>query len=383
MSIASFFSKKRPRDNVTDNAPPLVVLRKPRTLCAWNANSLLNRITKDGKELASFLTNNEEGEAPDVIFVSEVRMPAAGLPSSSSRAASTRRRGELAKNTPTQSREATEITTFFRKYNYRPYWSLADNKYAGTALLVRRDVTPPISIRYSLNMDAPPSTHHVEGRVILATFEDFDLLGTYVPNNGVTEVSFDRRREWDSEIETFLRARQRMLSTMVSSSSTPPTTTITTTATTTMKPLVWLGEMNVAATYDDVGPSPDWFRNKNGQDAININDRGQPGFTINEQNRFKNLLEIGNLVDVYRLIHPTPNWSIDATWRGAPGVDIPNTGRYYDKGMRIDYILVSQELLVAHRVMKANLYGKGGVLRDGFLGSDHCPLLLTIEPVII
>ena len=320
MSIASFFSKKRLRDNVTDNAPPLVVLRKPRTLCAWNANSLLNRITKDGKELASFLTNNEEDDAPDVIFVSEVRMPAAGLPSSSSRAASTRRRGELAKNTPTQSREATEITTFLRKYNYRPDWSLADNKYAGTALLVRRDVTPPISIRYSLNVDAPPSTHHVEGRVILATFEDFDLLGTYVPNNGVTEVSFDRRREWDSEIETFLRARQRMLSTMVSSSSTPQTTTITTTATTTMKPLVWLGDMNVAATSEDVGPSPDWFRNKNGQHAININDRGQPGFTINEQNRFKNLLEIGNLVDVYRLIHPTPNWSICnmawCTWCG-------------------------------------------------------------------
>ena len=64
MSIASFFSKKRPRDNVTDNAPPLVVLRKPRTLCAWNANSLLNRITKDGKELASFLTTTRKAKRP-------------------------------------------------------------------------------------------------------------------------------------------------------------------------------------------------------------------------------------------------------------------------------------------------------------------------------
>ena len=139
----------------------------------------MNRISKDGKDLAAFLTTNnnnnkDEGSAPDVIFVSEVRMPAAGLPSSSSCSKSTtarRRRGELAKNTPTQSREATEITTFLRKYNYRPYWSLADNKYAGTALLVRRDVTPPTSIRYSLdNMDTPPSMiHHVEGRVILAS----------------------------------------------------------------------------------------------------------------------------------------------------------------------------------------------------------------------
>jgi exonuclease III len=140
--------------------------------------------------------------------------------------------------------------------------------------------------------------------------------------------------------------------------------------------------MNVAATWEDDGPSPDLFRNKNGQDAINFNDGVQPGFTINEQNRFKNLLQIGNLVNVYRLIHPTPNWSIDATWRGAPGVDIPNTGRYYGKGMRIDYILVSQELLASHRVMKAK-YGKGGVMRDGFLGSDHCPLLVTIEPIVI
>jgi exonuclease III len=355
----------------------------------------LNRINKDGKDLAAFLTNNEA--APDVIFVSEVRMPAAGLPSSSScsKATTARRRGELAKNTPTQSREATEITTFLRKYNYRPYWSLADNKYAGTALLVRRDVTPPTSIRYSLdNMDTPPSTiHHVEGRVILASFDDFDLLGTYVPNNGVTEISFGRRREWDAEMGTFLRARQQRMSSMASSSSsnssssssTPSTTATaaaaTTTTTTTIKPLVLLGDMNVASTWEDVGPSPNWFRNKNGQDAIHINDRGQPGFTINEQKRFNNLLEIGNLVDAYRLVHPIPNWSIDVTWRGAPGVDIPKISRYYGKGMRIDYILVSQELLASYRVMNASLYGKGGVMRDGFLGSDHCPLLLTIEPI--
>lgn len=94
------------------------------------------------------------------------------------------------------------------------------------ALIVRRDVTPPISIRYSLEMDAVSTTYHAEGRVIVATFEDFDLLGTY-------EVSFDRRREWDAEIETFLRARQQRMS-MAGSST-------TTTIPTTMKPLVWLG----------------------------------------------------------------------------------------------------------------------------------------------
>jgi exonuclease III len=216
------------------------------------------------------------------------------------------------------------------------------------------------------------------------------LLGTYVPNNGVTEISFARRREWDADVETFLRARQQRISTSMASSSSNSSSTPSTTATaaataaaatTTIKPLVWLGDMNVASTWEDVGPSPDWFRNKNGQDAIHINDRGQPGFTINEQKRFNNLLSVGNLVDAYRMIHPIPNWSIDVTWRGTPGVDIPKASRYYGKGMRIDYILVSQELLASYHVMNATLYGKGGVMRDGFLGSDHCPLLLTIEPI--
>ena len=69
MSIASFFTAgaKRPRD---DEQP---TLRQPASLCAWNANSLLNRISKNDKALAAFL----DDEAPDLIFVSEVRAPAA------------------------------------------------------------------------------------------------------------------------------------------------------------------------------------------------------------------------------------------------------------------------------------------------------------------
>ena len=52
-------------------------------------------------------------------------------------------------------------------------------------------------------------------------------------------------------------------------------------------------------------------------------------------------------------------------------------GRYYGKGMRIDYVLVHEAL--AHRVRRAVVLGSGAE-RSGFLGSDHCPLLVELAP---
>lgn len=46
--------------------------------------------------------------------------------------------------------------------------------------------------------------------------------------------------------------------------------------------------------------------------------------------------------------------------------------------MRIDYFLVSRALV--HRVSDVKVFGSGAD-RKGFLGSDHCPLLLTLREV--
>ena len=43
--------------------------------------------------------------------------------------------------------------------------------------------------------------------------------------------------------------------------------------------------------------------------------------------------------------------------------------------MRIDYTLVSASL--ASRIVRAEILGSG-YERDGFLGSDHCPVLLEL-----
>lgn len=43
--------------------------------------------------------------------------------------------------------------------------------------------------------------------------------------------------------------------------------------------------------------------------------------------------------------------------------------------MRIDYFLVSKKLVPS--VKEVKVFGSGAD-REGFLGSDHCPLMLTL-----
>lgn len=64
--------------------------------------------------------------------------------------------------------------------------------------------------------------HETDGRVIVAEFESFRLVNTYVPNNGWKddENGFKRRRKWD----------QRMLDFVLRVSD---------------KPLIWCGDLNV------------------------------------------------------------------------------------------------------------------------------------------
>ena len=78
MSIASFFKRaessgsKRPREE--DDAAPAAPKPHVRTLAAWNANSLIQRIQCNRPDLDRFLREH----SPDVVFISEVRSPALG-----------------------------------------------------------------------------------------------------------------------------------------------------------------------------------------------------------------------------------------------------------------------------------------------------------------
>ncbi|XP_071902057.1 DNA-(apurinic or apyrimidinic site) endonuclease-like isoform X2 [Coffea arabica] len=312
--------------------------KEPLKFLTWNANSFLLRAKNDWPEFSKFVENLD----PDIIAIQEVRMPAAG-----------------SKGTPKNPRELKDDTSSSREEkqvmmralssppfrNYAVWWSLSDFKYAGTALLIKKCFKPQ---KVSFSLDRTGSKHEPEGRVILAEFESFRFLNTYVPNNGWKdeETSFHRRRKWD----------KRMLEFVLQNSD---------------KPLIWCGDLNVSHEAIDVS-HPEFFSaaKLNGYVPPNKEDSGQPGFTLSERKRFGAILKEGKLVDAYRHLHKEKDMERGFSWSGHP------VGKYRGKRMRIDYFIVSEKL--KDRIVSCEMHGQGIEL-DGFYGSDHCPLSLELS----
>ncbi|KAK5777181.1 Exodeoxyribonuclease [Gossypium arboreum] len=321
-----------------DALPEVDVKKEPLKFLTWNANSLLLRVKSNWHEFSNFVSNLD----PDVIAIQEVRMPAAGSKGAP------KKPGEL-KDDTSSSREEKQILMRALSSppfgNYHVWWSLADTKYAGTALLVKKCLRP---LKVSFSLDGTVSKHEPDGRVILAEFETLRILNTYAPNNGWKEEenSFQRRRKWD----------KRLLEFVVQSSD---------------KPLIWCGDLNVS--HEDIDVShPEFFSaaKMNGYVPPNKEDCGQPGFTLAERKRFGAILKEGRLVDAYRYLHKEKDMECGFSWSGHP------IGKYRGKRMRIDYFIVSEKL--KERIAECEMHGKGIEL-EGFYGSDHCPVSLQLS----
>eukprot|EP00249_Psilotum_nudum_P006584 c19905_g1_i1 orf=576-1673(-) len=318
------------------------ISKGPLKLMSWNANSLILRIKNNLEELTSLLQRLD----PDVIAIQEVRIPAAG------RKGEQRNQGEMKDDTSAARDDKQSMMNALSTYplkNYRVWWSLGDTKYAGTALFVK-NCFKPLNIFFSLDKsDAKFPKHETDGRVILAEFDSFHLLNTYVPNNGWKEEEFGflRRRKWDRRITEFVSQ-------------------------TFDKPLIWCGDLNVSHQDIDVS-HPEFFSSAKLQGYIppNSEDRGQPGYTLSERRCFSDMLAQGDLVDSYRWLHKEKDMDRGFTWSGHP------VGKYRGKRMRIDYFLVSKKLLP--RVIKSEIHGHG-IEMEGFCGSDHCPISMELAP---
>ncbi|XP_022923651.1 DNA-(apurinic or apyrimidinic site) lyase [Cucurbita moschata] len=312
--------------------------KEPLKFITWNANSLLLRVKNDWPEFTKFVTNFD----PDIIAIQEVRIPAAGSKGAS------KNQGELKDDTSTSREEKQMLMRALSSppfANYRVWWSLSDSKYAGTALFIKKCFQPK---KVFFNLDRIASKHEVDGRVILAEFEEFRLLNTYSPNNGWKEEenSFKRRRKWD----------KRMLEFVIQSSD---------------KPLIWCGDLNVS--HEDIDVShPEFFSaaKLNGYIPPNKEDCGQPGFTLAERKRFSAILKEGKLIDAYRFLHKEKDMERGFSWSGNP------IGKYRGKRMRIDYFLASESLV--DRIVSCEMHGQGIELQ-GFYGSDHCPVSLELS----
>ena len=186
---------------------------------------------------------------------------------------------------------------------------------------------------------------HKEGRVIIAGYPAFDLVCLYGMWSGVDGPTRSARRvTWDAALLHFItrcRVRNRFV--------------------------VVMGDLNIAPTAADVSHPARFLR--------------IPGFKPDERASFRQIVAAGDLVDAYRHLHPAVGTALTATdatddnvnlvsrdfsWRGSVGF-----GR---SAMRLDHCFVSRELLPF--VVACEVAGDAHM--NGFCGSDHCPVVVTM-----
>ena len=201
---------------------------------------------------------------------------------------------------------------------YHQYWNYAEKKgYSGTAIFTK---TEPLSVTYGFGDDL----HRHEGRVITAEYPDFYLVCCYTPNAQDGLKRIDYRMVWEDDFRAYLRALDQT------------------------KPVVLCGDLNVAHQEIDLkNPGPN---------------RGNAGFSDQERGKMTELLQAG-FVDTFRHLYPDKTGAY-SWW------SYRFNARKNNAGWRIDYFIVSRRL--TDRIAGADIYSE-------ILGSDHCPVALTLE----
>lgn len=201
---------------------------------------------------------------------------------------------------------------------YQSYWNYAEKKgYSGTAIFSK---VKPLSVTYGLGIEE----HDHEGRVITLELESYYLITVYTPNSQEELRRLDYRMKWDDDFRAYLKKLEEK------------------------KPVIVCGDLNVAHKEIDL---------KNPK-----TNRKNAGFTDEERAKFTTLLESG-FTDTFRYFYPKQE-GIYSWW------SYRFKAREKNAGWRIDYFLTSDSL-------KDKL--RGAQIHTDILGSDHCPVELTIE----
>ena len=200
---------------------------------------------------------------------------------------------------------------------YESYWNSADKRgYSGTAIFTRHK---PLSVEMGMGIDV----HDHEGRVITMEMENFFLVTVYTPNaqDGLKRLEY--RMSWDDAFRSYLKRLDKT------------------------KPVIVCGDMNVAHEEIDI---------KNPK-----SNRRNAGFTDEEREKFSDLLASG-FTDTFRHLHPE---EVTYSWWS-----YRFQAREKNAGWRIDYFLASDRL--QPEIESASIH-------TGIMGSDHCPVELTLN----
>lgn len=200
---------------------------------------------------------------------------------------------------------------------YHIYSNAAVKKgYSGVSILSK---TEPIEVKADMDIEE----HDQEGRVLRATYDDFHLITVYTPNSKGSLERLPYREGWDKDFNDYLQELRKT------------------------KPVVVCGDFNVAHQEIDIA------RPKSNYDK-------SPGYTQKEIDGFSRFTQ-NELIDSFRHLHPEEVkyswWSFRAN------------ARANNIGWRLDYFLVDNQL-------EGNL--KKAFILDQVMGSDHCPVGITL-----
>ena len=200
---------------------------------------------------------------------------------------------------------------------YYQYWNYAEKKgYSGTAIFTKKE---PLSVSYGIGIPE----HDKEGRVITLEYDKFYMITVYTPNSQNELARLPYRMEWEDAFRAYLKKLEET------------------------KPVIVCGDMNVAHKEIDL---------KNPK-----TNRKNAGFTDEEREKFSVLLASG-FIDTFRHFYPDVE-GIYSWW------SYRFQARAKNAGWRIDYFCVSESL-------KDKL--KDARILTDVMGSDHCPVELTI-----
>ena len=204
---------------------------------------------------------------------------------------------------------------------YYDYWNYAEKKgYSGTAIFTKHK---PTAVYYGIGKQE----HDDEGRVITLDYPDYYVVTCYTPNSKSELKRLDYRMQWEDAFLNYLKTLD------------------------TEKPVILCGDLNVAHQNIDL---KNWKTNQ--QSA---------GFSKEERMKFSNLLDNG-FIDTFRYFYPDEEGAY--TWW-----NYRFNARKNNAGWRIDYFCVSERLKDQLQDAK--------ILND-IIGSDHCPVELTLKDKI-
>ncbi len=188
--------------------------------------------------------------------------------------------------------------------------------YSGLTIFTKHK---PLNIIYGINKEEIDN----EARVLTLGYKDYFLINVYFPHSGRTLERLNFKLNFNKEFESFCKKLEHN------------------------KPLIIVGDFNVA--HRDIDLANPKQNKKNA------------GFTIQERNWFGDFLE-KDLVDTFRLFNKNNGNYTWWTYRSG--------ARYRNIGWRIDYAIVSKSFV--------DNVKKSEILKE-VLGSDHCPISLTID----